>query len=108
MGFKRYQFLKKKKKIRPSCPVHHHNECGNNFRGKEFQSEDKKNLFPNCDVTIWLRSCEKEVTEPIQGVITGTIPKWIDGCLLRNGPGNLKVGDMEFQHLFDSSALLHK
>jgi len=38
----------------------------------------------------------------------GTIPEWLNGSLLRNGPGNLKVGDMHFNHLFDSSALLHR
>lgn len=28
--------------------------------------------------------------------------------MLRNGPGNWKVGDMSFQHLFDCSALVHR
>ncbi|XP_072938578.1 carotenoid isomerooxygenase-like [Epargyreus clarus] len=36
------------------------------------------------------------------------IPSWIDGTLIRNGPGSLKVGAMRFKHLFDSSALLHR
>ncbi|KAJ8962837.1 hypothetical protein NQ318_001237 [Aromia moschata] len=36
------------------------------------------------------------------------IPNWLQGCLIRNGPGSLKVGDNEFCHLFDSSALLHR
>lgn len=39
---------------------------------------------------------------------TGQIPTWLSGSLLRNGPGNWKVGDMTFQHLFDCSALLHR
>lgn len=56
-----------------------------------------------------MRSCEKEVIEPIRSTeITGTIPKWLKGTLLRNGPGNLKVGKYRYQHLFDSSALLHR
>ncbi|PSN53056.1 Carotenoid isomerooxygenase [Blattella germanica] len=38
----------------------------------------------------------------------GNIPKWLKGILLRNGPGNFKVGDMTFEHLFDGSALLHR
>jgi carotenoid isomerooxygenase len=38
----------------------------------------------------------------------GCIPKWLKGSLIRNGPGNLKVGDMTFGHLFDGSALLHR
>jgi hypothetical protein len=40
--------------------------------------------------------------------LAGCIPKWLKGSLLRNGPGNLKVGDMTFGHLFDGSALLHR
>ncbi|GLV43558.1 neither inactivation nor afterpotential B [Carabus blaptoides fortunei] len=69
---------------------------------------DQGDLYPNCDVNIWLRSCEKEIIDPIQGKVTGSIPTWLNGCLLRNGPGSLKVGKMEFKHLFDSSALLHR
>ncbi|XP_041988121.1 carotenoid isomerooxygenase-like [Aricia agestis] len=65
-------------------------------------------LYPNCDSNVWLRSCEEEVAEPLQGHITGTIPTWLRGSLLRNGPGSLKVGSMRYKHLFDSAALLHR
>ncbi|GBO98478.1 Carotenoid isomerooxygenase [Eumeta japonica] len=65
-------------------------------------------LYPNCDPDVWLRSCEEEVTEPVEGVITGELPAWLRGSLLRNGPGSLKVGTMQYQHLFDSAALLHR
>lgn len=65
-------------------------------------------LYPNCDITVWLRSCEEEITTPIVGATRGTIPKWLNGNLLRNGPGSIKVNGMQFEHLFDSSALLHK
>ncbi|XP_055683965.1 carotenoid isomerooxygenase [Lutzomyia longipalpis] len=67
-----------------------------------------KDLYPNCDATVWTRSCEKEIFVPIEGRSSGSIPKWICGSLLRNGPGNLKFGQMRFDHLFDSSALLHR
>ncbi|XP_066996131.2 carotenoid isomerooxygenase [Anabrus simplex] len=67
-----------------------------------------EDLYPNCDVSVWLRSCSKEVLDPIEGTITGCVPQWLRGSLLRNGPGSLKVGDMTFEHLFDSSALLHR
>uniref|UniRef100_A0A182PPK6 Argininosuccinate lyase n=1 Tax=Anopheles epiroticus TaxID=199890 RepID=A0A182PPK6_9DIPT len=69
---------------------------------------DKKEMYPNCDVNVWLRSCEQEIVEPIEGKVQGTVPEWLNGSLLRNGPGSLKVGDMMFNHLFDSSALLHR
>lgn len=55
-----------------------------------------------------MRSCDVEVVEPIKGVVTGQIPTFLNGSLLRNGPGSLKVGNMTFNHLFDSSALLHR
>ncbi|XP_058061227.1 carotenoid isomerooxygenase [Anopheles bellator] len=67
-----------------------------------------KGIYPNCDVSVWLRSCEQEIIEPIEGTVKGSVPAWLNGSLLRNGPGSLKVGDMMFNHLFDSSALLHR
>lgn len=71
--------------------------------------EDKNTkLYPNCDVSVWLRSCEKEILKPIHGKVRGEIPKWLKGSLLRNGPGGLNIGDMKYHHLFDSAALLHK
>ncbi|XP_047353486.1 carotenoid isomerooxygenase isoform X1 [Vespa velutina] len=71
-------------------------------------TEDEKNYWPNCDTSMWTRSCEYEVIDPIPGNVIGTVPKWLKGSLLRNGPGSLKVGDYTFNHLFDSSALLHR
>ncbi|KDR21601.1 Beta,beta-carotene 15,15'-monooxygenase [Zootermopsis nevadensis] len=70
--------------------------------------EAGKDLYPSCDTSVWLRSCSQEVVEPLEGRVTGCIPKWLKGSLIRNGPGNLKVGDMTFGHLFDGSALLHR
>lgn len=55
-----------------------------------------------------MRSCDQEVIEPIKGTVSGRIPTFLNGSLLRNGPGSLNVGDMRFNHLFDSSALLHR
>lgn len=70
--------------------------------------DNTSKLYPNCDASVWLRSCEDEIIVPISGKSIGTIPKWLNGCLLRNGPGNLNVGDYQLQHLFDSAALIHK
>ncbi|XP_063218959.1 carotenoid isomerooxygenase isoform X2 [Bacillus rossius redtenbacheri] len=67
-----------------------------------------KKLYPKCDTSIWLRSCSQEVVQPLEGKLSGQVPKWLRGSLIRNGPGSLKVGDMTFEHLFDSSALLHR
>ncbi|XP_014224940.1 carotenoid isomerooxygenase isoform X1 [Trichogramma pretiosum] len=70
--------------------------------------DDSINYYPNVDTSIWMRSCEQEVVEPMSGTLTGYIPDWLKGTLLRNGPGSLKVGEYRFDHLFDSSALLHR
>ncbi|XP_046654167.1 carotenoid isomerooxygenase-like [Daphnia pulicaria] len=32
--------------------------------------------YPNCDLNIWLRSCEIEVINPLEGITTGAIPLW--------------------------------
>ncbi|XP_015369848.1 PREDICTED: carotenoid isomerooxygenase isoform X1 [Diuraphis noxia] len=67
-----------------------------------------QDLYPNCDTSIWLRNCTHEIPTPIQGKIEGKIPEWLSGSLLRNGPGSTRVGNYEFKHVFDSSALLHR
>lgn len=68
----------------------------------ESSNETKKKI------DVWLRSCEHEIEKPVQGVVKGTIPSWINGTLLRNGPGKLNFGNDTFKHLFDASALLHR
>uniref|UniRef100_A0A4W3IN57 Beta-carotene oxygenase 1 n=1 Tax=Callorhinchus milii TaxID=7868 RepID=A0A4W3IN57_CALMI len=37
----------------------------------------------------------------------GEIPKWLQGTLIRNGPGMHKIGDTVYNHWFDGMALLH-
>jgi hypothetical protein len=49
-------------------------------------------MYPKVDLAIWLRSCIKEVSVPIEGQVRGTIPKWISGELLQNGPGKFYFG----------------
>ncbi|XP_043941540.1 retinoid isomerohydrolase isoform X2 [Protopterus annectens] len=50
----------------------------------------------------------EELSEPMTTHITGTIPQWLKGSLLRCGPGLFEVGSEPFYHLFDGQALLHK
>ncbi|GJQ76203.1 putative retinal pigment epithelial membrane protein [Trypoxylus dichotomus] len=69
---------------------------------------DDKILYPSCDNLLWLRSCDKEVIEPLKGKMMGKIPEWLNGTLIRNGPGSFKVGNYTYEHLFDSAALLHR
>ena len=39
--------------------------------------------------------------------LLGTIPPWLSGRLIRNGPGLFEVGDTKYNHLFDGLSLLH-
>uniref|UniRef100_A0A7N6AFJ9 Retinoid isomerohydrolase RPE65 n=1 Tax=Anabas testudineus TaxID=64144 RepID=A0A7N6AFJ9_ANATE len=50
----------------------------------------------------------EELTEPIPAKITGVVPSWLGGSLLRMGPGLFEVGDEPFHHMFDGLALVHK
>ncbi|XP_045768132.1 carotenoid isomerooxygenase-like [Maniola jurtina] len=70
--------------------------------------EEEKKLYPNYDMGIWFRTCEQEITEPLKGKLTATIPSWVQGTLLRNGPGCKKIGDCQYQHMFDGMAIIHR
>ncbi|KAF2985390.1 hypothetical protein EK904_004170 [Melospiza melodia maxima] len=50
----------------------------------------------------------EETPEPIPAKIKGQIPQWINGNLLRNGPGKFEFGNDKFNHWFDGMALLHQ
>lgn len=39
--------------------------------------------------------------------IDGTMPKWLTGSLLRNGPALFEIGEERFNHWFDGLAMLH-
>lgn len=69
--------------------------------------EEKKKVL-NYDKKVWLRSCDQEIVEPVNGILSGKIPSWVNGSLLRNGPGALNVGEDSYNHLFDAAALLHR
>jgi len=64
--------------------------------------------YPNCDLEIWLRSCELEIITPIEGITSGSIPSWINGSLYRNGPGKQRYDNQYVKHLFDAAGLLHR
>ncbi len=40
--------------------------------------------------------------------ISGSLPEWLSGTLLRNGPGTFRVGQQRYRHWFDGLAMLHK
>ncbi len=40
--------------------------------------------------------------------VEGSIPQWLTGTLLRNGPAKYEAGEQSFRHWFDGLAMLHK
>lgn len=44
---------------------------------------------------------------PVEARITGEVPKWIKGCLLRNGPAMYEIGKDAYNHWFDGLGMLH-
>ncbi|CAG5921502.1 unnamed protein product [Menidia menidia] len=50
----------------------------------------------------------EETPDPIPATISGTIPKWINGSFLRNGPGKFEFGEDKYTHWFDGMAMMHR
>lgn len=40
--------------------------------------------------------------------VIGNLPDWLNGTLLRNGPGTFHVGQQRYRHWFDGLAMLHR
>lgn len=40
--------------------------------------------------------------------VEGRLPDWLEGTLVRNGPGTFRVGEQRYRHWFDGLAMLHK
>ncbi|WP_458210171.1 carotenoid oxygenase family protein [Haladaptatus sp. NG-SE-30] len=40
--------------------------------------------------------------------VDGTLPEWISGTLVRNGPGAFELGETTVDHWFDGFAMLHR
>lgn len=60
------------------------------------------------DFTTWDRNCLEEQVTPLAGSVTGSIPPWLRGSFILDGPGRMTFGEHEFNHVFDGSALLQK
>ena len=46
--------------------------------------------------------------EDVQLEVDGTVPPWLDGTLLRNGPGKFEAGETRVNHWFDGLAMLRR
>nr|KAF6285275.1 beta-carotene oxygenase 1 [Myotis myotis] len=60
-----------------------------------------------CAMEVLFGRNKKEQPEPVRAKVTGKIPTWLQGTLLRNGPGKHTVGETRYNHWFDGLALLH-
>jgi carotenoid cleavage dioxygenase-like enzyme len=54
------------------------------------------------------RSLTREIAEPVALRVTGALPSWLKGTLLRTGPSKYEVGDRTYNHWFDGLAMLHR
>ncbi len=50
----------------------------------------------------------QELAQPISLEVQGQLPGWLQGTLLRNGPGRWDLGEQSFRHWFDGLALVHR
>jgi len=39
--------------------------------------------------------------------VKGSLPEWLQGSFIRNGPGTFYAGDQQYRHWFDGLAMLH-
>ncbi|XP_051902532.1 carotenoid-cleaving dioxygenase, mitochondrial-like isoform X8 [Hippocampus zosterae] len=80
-------------------------------KGEKKKGEEKKGNTTELkgleSLAPLVRSVE-ETPDAIHAEVQGTIPHWINGSLLRNGPAKFEFGDTSFNHWFDGMAMLHK
>ena len=55
---------------------------------------------------LGFRSLTDEISLP-DIPVEGRIPPWLEGVLLRNGPGLFEIGEQKLNHWFDGLAMLH-
>jgi beta,beta-carotene 9',10'-dioxygenase len=53
------------------------------------------------------RSLTEETRNPVALTVTGELPTWLKGALLRTGPSKFEVGTRTYNHWFDGLAMLH-
>jgi beta,beta-carotene 9',10'-dioxygenase len=59
------------------------------------------------DHAIGVRSLQNEV-EDVALPVTGELPRWLTGSLMRTGPARFELGERSLRHWFDGLAMLHR
>ena len=54
------------------------------------------------------RSLTAETSSPVPLAVTGNLPGWLEGTLLRTAPSKFEVGARTYNHWFDGLAMLHR
>jgi carotenoid cleavage dioxygenase-like enzyme len=63
---------------------------------------------PSSPYGVGFRSLSAEIAVPVALPVTGTLPPWLNGTLLRTGPSKFEVGERTYNHWFDGLAMLHR
>jgi carotenoid cleavage dioxygenase-like enzyme len=63
---------------------------------------------PKPSYGIGFRSLTREIAEPVALPVSGVLPLWLKGTLLRTGPSKFEVGARTYNHWFDGLAMLHR
>ncbi len=63
---------------------------------------------PSLPYGVGFRSLTQEIAEPVALPVTGALPSWLTGTLLRTGPSKFEVGERTYNHWFDGLAMLHR
>uniref|UniRef100_A0A2K6JZU5 Carotenoid-cleaving dioxygenase, mitochondrial n=1 Tax=Rhinopithecus bieti TaxID=61621 RepID=A0A2K6JZU5_RHIBE len=74
-------------------------------------THQKKGIFGQCrdlPCVAPLLTTVEEAPRGISARIWGHFPKWLNGSLLRIGPGKFEFGKDKYNHWFDGMALLHQ
>jgi beta,beta-carotene 9',10'-dioxygenase len=71
------------------------------------QDNKKKKKIAETSNQLGFTTLENELV--LDGLlVSGKIPSWLSGTLIRNGPAKFEVGRQKFNHWFDGLAMLHK
>ena len=81
------------------------NQAPNNSWG--FVDSKKENFTMPSLYQLGLTTLEKEV-EIERLPVSGQLPSWLSGTLVRNGPAKFEVGAQSFRHWFDGLSMLHR
>ena len=63
---------------------------------------------PTFPYSAGFRSLTTETPAPVALAVTGALPSWLQGTLLRTGPSKFEVGPRSYNHWFDGLAMLHR